>query len=136
MSYNAEYHATYYRKHKEKILASRRADYARDPLREIAKNKAWRERNPHITYRHSLKSRLAKYGLTIAEYERRVLAQAGLCDICGKPDTRRLSVDHSHVTGVVRALLCRNCNAGLGHFMDDPRLLLSAAKYIKRWSRI
>lgn len=56
-------------------------------------------------------------------------AQGGLCDICrAAPATQ---VDHDHVTGAVRALLCFNCNGGLGQFRDDPEVLRVAADYVR-----
>lgn len=48
-----------------------------------------------------------------------VAAQAGVCAMCGEPPTgkqHRLSVDHCHETGRVRALLCTACNTQLGAY--------------------
>jgi hypothetical protein len=44
---------------------------------------------------------------------------------------QNLCVDHSHVTGKVRGLLCHSCNVGLGHFKDDPRFTRSATEYLE-----
>ena len=41
-------------------------------------------------------------------------------------------VDHCHVGGEVRGLLCSNCNVGLGMFADNPEALEAAARYIRR----
>ena len=50
------------------------------------------------------------------------------CVICGSEGA--LVVDHDHVTGKVRGMLCNHCNRGLGHFRDDPVLLEFAAQYL------
>ncbi len=42
-----------------------------------------------------------------------------------------LSVDHDHVTGAVRGLLCRRCNTGLGNFDDNIKIVQSALTYLK-----
>lgn len=76
-----------------------------------------------------------KYGITVAEYERRAIAQGG-CAVCGSDE--KLFVDHDHATGIVRDLLCNGCNCALGLANDDPARLRALADYIERhteWSK-
>lgn len=41
--------------------------------------------------------------------------QGGVCAICrGREGRKYLAVDHSHVTGCVRGLLCTRCNVAVG----------------------
>ena len=61
------------------------------------------------------------------------------CAICGQPETemrngivRHLAVDHDHVTGKVRQLLCQRCNKGIGTFNDDIELIFKAIEYLKK----
>lgn len=42
-----------------------------------------------------------------------------------------MNLDHCHATGIPRALLCHNCNRGLGLFQDNPEYLRSAANYLE-----
>ena len=62
--------------------------------------------------------------------------QNGDCAICKQPMQPRgraksaATVDHNHETGIVRGLLCRGCNHGLGCLKDDPKVLQSAAEYL------
>lgn len=69
-------------------------------------------------------------GLTTQEYEELVQNQKGCCLICDQP-TKSLHVDHCHVTGDIRGLLCGNCNRALGMFRDQVDLLERAIKYLK-----
>jgi hypothetical protein len=57
-------------------------------------------------------------------------AQKGKCAICRIiiPDP---FVDHCWVSRLVRGLLCRKCNSGLGWFEDDPLKLRAAAEYVE-----
>jgi hypothetical protein len=77
-----------------------------------------------------------RFGLRPGDYDKRNEIQKGLCAICGRVETwrvpRKLAVDHDHLTGIVRGLLCHHCNVGLGYFGDDPQRLRAAVRYISR----
>ena len=45
-----------------------------------------------------------------------------------------LTVDHNHVTGQIRGLLCTNCNLGIGNFKDKTELLKNAIKYLEKYT--
>lgn len=73
------------------------------------------------------------YGITAKEYESMFENQGGVCAICmepGKKD-RRLAVDHDHVTGKVRQLLCTYCNVMIGK-MESPAGLSAFEAYLDR----
>jgi hypothetical protein len=72
-----------------------------------------------------------EYGITVEEYDEMVVDQGGKCKICLNPPVDRcLSVDHDHVTGKVRGLLCSNCNSMLGYAKDNPVLLRRGIDYL------
>ena len=76
---------------------------------------------------------LKQYGLTLRDYELMLRGQRYVCAICKQPSRilgRELGIDHNHETGIVRGLLCHNCNRGLGHFKDNPELCFEAARYL------
>lgn len=73
-----------------------------------------------------------KYKLTAAEVDQLIEKQHGCCLTCGQsfgPDLQPC-VDHCHTTGVVRGILCRNCNSILGLAGEDPVRLEALAMYI------
>nr|WP_284290868.1 ubiquitin-like protein Pup [Angustibacter aerolatus] len=55
----------------------------------------------------------------------------GTCPICRRSLGERPHVDHDHVSGAVRGLLCFTCNAGLGNFADDVARLRRAIEYVE-----
>ena len=87
----------------------------------------------------SRKQTLELYGLTPEDYQLMFNNQNGVCAICKKPESvlnktgtvRNLAVDHCHITGKVRGLLCTNCNIALGKFQDDKNLLRDALSYLE-----
>ena len=83
-----------------------------------------------------------KYGITRLQYEALFEDQEGRCRLCkvlgsevkrpGTSDpTFGLCVDHDHNTGLVRGLLCNNCNRAIGLLQDNPELLDKASEYVK-----
>lgn len=77
-----------------------------------------------------------KYDVDLAAYGAMLAKQNGQCAICGCDEGSQhngvFHVDHCHVTGVVRGLLCRGCNHVLGHLRDDPEALANAIVYLLR----
>ena len=71
-----------------------------------------------------------RYGIGAKEVEELIRKQDGTCAICGRPDPAH--VDHDHVTGKIRGVLCFNCNGGLGQFCDDIATLRLAIVYLER----
>ena len=99
--------------------------YWRNRDRILARFKSNRERTRD-------KYLIRKYRISSEKYASMLLEQNGVCAICGGVSRgRRLSVDHSHLTHKVRALLCNNCNSLLGHSRDNPGILRQAASYLE-----
>ena len=79
-----------------------------------------------------------KYGISLEIYEEMLVEQGGVCAICKQPPDLKiypgvLHVDHDHITGNVRSLLCSRCNKGLGSFNDDFDLVKKAAGYLEAY---
>jgi hypothetical protein len=72
-----------------------------------------------------------KYGLTLADYDERLIALGNRCAMCGKPPgAAGLVVDHSHVAGHPRDLICMPCNLLLGHVEGDIDRVQMALHYV------
>lgn len=72
------------------------------------------------------------YNLTAAEYDALLSRQSGQCAICKSEGP--LLVDHDHTTGVVRGLLCHQCNITLGWLKDSAELALNSARYLQQFN--
>lgn len=105
------------------------------------KYKEWsRNHRERIGILHSLRESDRLRNISVDEYNEMHDNQNGLCAICQLPSSQksrkegeiyRLGIDHCHVTGIVRGLLCGSCNKGIGHFKDDIYLLISAIQYLE-----
>lgn len=73
-----------------------------------------------------------KYGLTVEQWNKLWDHQQGRCFICRKPfsSNRLACVDHEHTEGLIRGLLCTDCNYQLGLHHDNLDWFQRAAVYL------
>lgn len=73
------------------------------------------------------------FGISADAFDAMLDAQGGGCAICGVVPEREASLhlDHDHLTGAIRGILCLSCNQALGHFRDDPAVLQRAVDYVR-----
>lgn len=76
------------------------------------------------------------FNITIEDYNKLFEKQNGRCSICDKHQSElnvALSVDHDHITGRIRSLLCGNCNLLLGNANDNIDILKNAIEYLIKY---
>ncbi len=81
-------------------------------------------------WKHHIK---AAYGMTPEDYYAMFDKQKGSCGICKKEvNGKRMCIDHDHVTGKIRELICDRCNKAIGLCEDNRELLRRMISYIGR----
>lgn len=84
------------------------------------------------------------YGLSYNEYTKMLQKQNNVCAICFESEInidprtkeiRNLAVDHCHISGKIRGLLCARCNTTLGKCEENISILENAIKYLKQHSK-
>lgn len=137
-----------YARNKDKINNARKERYATDPeyrAHTISKVMEYHWENAEEIYARRRKEvskrrarRLAKYGLTKADYFRILAEQGGGCKTCGATENglgkygepRDFDVDHCHTRNVVRGLLCNQCNQAIGLMNDDSKRSQKITDYL------
>ncbi len=100
----------------------------KNPERKKEYDKQYREKNRLIIREKKLQR---KYGIGLKEYNDLLKKQGFMCGICGKSYKEEvLCVDHNHVTGKVRGLLCGFCNRAIGFLQDNPEVIMKAHDYL------
>lgn len=58
------------------------------------------------------------------------------CKICDKklPEGKKY-IDHCHISGIIRGVLCNHCNTGIGMLQDSVDILQKAIAYLKNSSK-
>lgn len=104
------------------------------PLRREEKLKSWRD-GATIAFR------CKAMGISVQDYQETLARQANLCAICkvalnrerggGSGNSRAPHMDHDHITGEFRGILCGNCNRGLGQLGDSIESVRNALVYLE-----
>lgn len=106
------------------------------------RSREWLKANPRKAKSTKL---FKKFSITIEQYDAFNKKNGGRCHICLKPERiidhrtkkqRALAVDHDHETGLIRGLLCANCNRAIGMLNEDPNVLREAADYLEYFNNI
>lgn len=101
------------------------------------------DKDKKLSYRNKHLKR--KYGITQFQFLKLLESQNNRCGVCDTElvqDTPALRlgskragneacVDHNHITGEVRGILCFRCNTALGHLFDDVKILENIKEYLK-----
>jgi hypothetical protein len=81
--------------------------------------------------RRNKSNRVARrFNLTTDEYDK-YFTDADGCGICSTKE-KKLVLDHCHITGRVRGVLCENCNFAIGHLNDSIELLQKGIKWLEK----
>lgn len=81
-----------------------------------------------------------RYGLSVEDFDRMLAEQKNSCPICNRFLQAKADkgtswfpvVDHDHVTGKVRGILCNGCNTGIGLMGEDPARFTAAVAYLTK----
>lgn len=62
------------------------------------------------------------------------------CGVCGRPTdlvgSVKMNLDHCHVSGIPREMLCSFCNMGLGCFFEDVEVMKKAIEYLNKYEHL
>ena len=129
---------------KEKRKEYRKVWTEKNRARILEVGRLWKQKNrkkvaiqARLRYQnHSQKEldriRLNKYGITGEEFREILKKQGFKCPVCYRNITKNPSVDHDHITGKIRGLICNNCNLAMGNAEDSPVRLRAMADYLER----
>lgn len=113
----------------DKVKEHRRVTYYNNQEKVLEKCRQYRS---SLSPERKLKIKLRQYGLSVEEFLEIIDKQENKCAICGeKPKhNRKLAIDHNHITGQVRGLLCFKCNSSIGLLNEDVVILNKIIEYL------
>jgi 3-phenylpropionate/cinnamic acid dioxygenase small subunit len=107
---------------------------ASHPDRHRDHERSYIRNNPEKARARDVRANLKQYGIRPEDREAMAREQGFRCAICREEldlEKRRTHVDHDHVTGKIRGVLCAHCNAALGYLRDNPNTALACAAYLE-----
>jgi hypothetical protein len=100
--------------------------------REVMSQKRKHGMGPKDPGYHRARYLWTTYRITPEEFRGMLEEQDHTCAICPSPvDEETGRLDHDHESSLRRGILCHHCNVGLGHFQDNPELLMRAVEYLR-----
>lgn len=82
----------------------------------------------------TLAKRCSRYGITPEQFVDKYERQEKCCAIChSEIKITESAIDHNHMTGEFRGILCKQCNRALGMFKDSPTVLKNALEYLEAY---
>lgn len=130
------YRAANAEKVRERGRDAARLRRAKDPEKDREYQRKYRLKNlDALRARSRTYKRLKVYGLTEKAYDELLLAQEFACAVCRQPSPGSKNdwhIDHCHITGRVRGVLCHHCNQLLANAKDNIKTLNSAIRYLRR----
>lgn len=130
----SEYNKQDYKKKRVKVLKRNKRRYKRKKKEILAYASRWHKINRKLhpdKYKHQ--KLMADYGLSLQEFNELREKQNYKCKICSVHENKlpkAICVDHDHITGKIRGLLCESCNKLLGNAKDNIFLLNKAIEYL------
>jgi len=117
--------------HRKELMAKKKAYYFVHREKEMARSKTYAAAHKEEKKIYDI---LHKYRLSNVAFNILLKNQGGVCAICRKSDWngRGPHVDHDHISGKVRGILCQNCNAALGMIGDDVKISRAMTDYLER----
>ena len=97
-----------------------------------AKRRIYEKKNPERVRNWRLKN---GHGISLDTYNALLNAQGNVCAICSRTEISKqgnLHVDHNHLTGKVRGLLCTKCNTSLGLMDENISLIYKLIEYLNK----
>jgi hypothetical protein len=131
-----------YKRKREEILREKKEYHKNHRSEILIKMKDRREKNIDkykMSQRNSTYKKL--YGITADEFDAKIKAQSNLCPIglhhFDPPGQSQFApcMDHDHVTGELRGVICRHHNRAIGFFKDNTAELQSAIAYLNLWGK-